>query len=931
MTWALLWKEYRQQRVIWLAIAILAVLLTVLLAATLGHGSGAQAYADPGLQQILNIVLFCLVVTYGIVAGALLLAAEKEDGTLAFLDNQTGRRTPSWLTKVGAGVAFTLLQGLTVMALAVVLGFDSWEVTPFLPLAGLEALAWGLVGGALCRTVLTAVLAGIVFMAGTWTSSLLSTTLWPLVLIRVGFAVMAYYASWRVFCRDDSSRRPTAGASELPAVRLMRGRRVLSLSVGWRALAWLAWRQGRWVLVGGLVGVLWLGCVVNWIPIVPWPLGTLLLGLAFGLATFAPDQKEGSQFLGSQRIPPAAMWDGKVFLWGLATIGVMVLAWFVATVFVWRLIAAGFLPMAEHLHDGLEHWGEPNYWAERWLAGLYLPADTIWWGDLQLPVNNTAALFVGIWPLYGFTFGQFFAMVARRPVIAAILSASLAIMVLALYLPSLVFGGVNIWWVLPIPALLLLTTHFGIRPWLSRRLLTGWSFLGIVTATGLIALALVAFIRHRTTEVPDVGDPFDVSEFTAGLPSPDKDKAGPLLRRAAALFKERDEQVRKLPPVSISRPGEDSLIEQVVKNGWPREDHAIRRWLDLYFRGDDAKAAHDLEWVQQAQTAARLPLGLVLDPRHTRITDSFQPVLYFQSMGELFAARALRRQADGDSRGGLDDLETALGLARQVKHDAPALLFRAGDLAERSALFAFRSWLQKVGGDKELLRRALFILRRHEAAAPGLATSVKAQYLVELASGPVRWEHNPLAEGLLLIAYEVPWERERQLRIFRAVYLGRLLALEEPPMTALARLKYHAEPYDRYSWAAVRVGLPTPTGPGSELAAARWGQLVLACRLSSGNYGPELQIKLVQTQRWLHAAQLATAAALYQAERGKPPQTLKRLVPMYLPAIPIDPITNEPFRYRRDPGLIRCPAWPNYPLSLEDSGRFTFPVPVRSK
>src|SRR5207302_3133676 len=126
MTAVLLWKEYRQQRAVWLAIAALAVLLSACLLAWMGHQSDWRGNQADALRAGLNGMLLCLVVVYGIVSGALLLANEKEEGTLAFLDNLIGWRGPLYARKLAAGVVLTLSQCLALAGLAWGLGFGSW-------------------------------------------------------------------------------------------------------------------------------------------------------------------------------------------------------------------------------------------------------------------------------------------------------------------------------------------------------------------------------------------------------------------------------------------------------------------------------------------------------------------------------------------------------------------------------------------------------------------------------------------------------------------------------------------------------------------------------------------------------------------------------------------------------------------------------------
>ena len=110
MNHVLLWKEYRQQRAIWLVIALLGILLVLILGLAIGQGSGLEVFRDGSIRPTLITIILALGVTYGIVSGAMLLAGEKEDRTLDFLDGLSGERGPVWRRKATAGALFTLAQ-----------------------------------------------------------------------------------------------------------------------------------------------------------------------------------------------------------------------------------------------------------------------------------------------------------------------------------------------------------------------------------------------------------------------------------------------------------------------------------------------------------------------------------------------------------------------------------------------------------------------------------------------------------------------------------------------------------------------------------------------------------------------------------------------------------------------------------------------------
>jgi hypothetical protein len=235
VTTVLMWKEYRQQGAMWIAVAVLAVLLVTTMALTVGQGSGWQLFQvrqlPPSievsfgtislglweldqLQVTLILLLLALMVAYGLCAGAGSLAGEREIGTLPFLDNLICQRRPVWQTKVLASVLFTLLFGAYLSVLGWGLGFATWELILAMPLVGLHALAWGLLAGAVSRSVLAAIFLGFAAMLCGFLIAffLFADDPWLLPAMEAALSLGAAYTSYRVFCRDDLLRRLTAAA-----------------------------------------------------------------------------------------------------------------------------------------------------------------------------------------------------------------------------------------------------------------------------------------------------------------------------------------------------------------------------------------------------------------------------------------------------------------------------------------------------------------------------------------------------------------------------------------------------------------------------------------------------------------------------------------------------------------------------------------------
>jgi hypothetical protein len=877
VTAVMLWKEYRQQRAIWTAIALLAIVLVVIVAEAIGQGSGWNVFRAENVRAILSWLVYSLAVTYGLVSGALLLAGDKDDGTLLFLDCLTSQRGALWTRKFLAGLIFTMTLSMVLSGLAAGLGFGSWSTTFLLAFLGICALAWGLLAGALCRTVLAAVLTGILLMAGSWTIPVFLPHLVLQLSVAGAAAIGATFISRRSFCRDETSRFRSATRSE----------GVLNWSsVGAiRVLLWLVIRQGRWILGGTLVGALMLGLGLNLVPSILWPCGTLLLGLACGLAAFGSDHRQSNAFLACQRFPLGIVWFVKISTWFVALMGLCAFSWLVATVFV---------PMI----GGLMPWDSFLGWRRQSQFGMgeWLRKDYDW-------TPNVPEL-LGLWPVYGFCFGQFFGLVVPRPVIAAIVSSFVAPVAIGLWLPSILIGGVPIWHLFLAPLLLLAGTWIAQRPWMSGRLFTPSSILGICAGGALMLVIQAGFYWYRAVEFPDVGQPNALTEaFVARLPAPDANLAGPLVEKAArsmhAFKKEVQEELgaprdemRKLDrprfdkdlPTAVQY---ESRLEDVLEHGWSKEGQALGTYLDRLFEGD---------WVVQARKAVALPLGIVEDPRviaekHQMNSIDDQCV----DMTRLFAARALQLQANGDSEAALDNIEVVLALSRQIKNFAVSPRYATGLKMEKYGLATLHRWFEKVGPDKQQLQNALAMLQRHETATPEPGDSINANFLVLGNQEPKMFgfeeEGFDLDRKLQRAATLLPWEKERQSRIKRALILGTLSGFHKPQTSIGPPLPSDYSP-------ALAAGFATARHNSLQTSSTSWGEFI---KPSTLRYWQMLNWPAgiwASGLREVHAAKLVNALALYQLDHGKPPPAGEDLVPVYLGQFSKDPGDGQPIKIR---------------------------------
>src|SRR5262249_17848146 len=108
-----------------------------------------------------------------------------------------------------------------------------------------------------------------------------------------------------------------------------------------------------------------------------------------------------------------------------------------------------------------------------------------------------------------------------------------------------------------------------------------------------------------------------------------------------------------------------------------------------------------------------LPAGVIHDPR--RMT--FSSPWYLDASrraGELLAARGLQMQKKGKPEGFVPNLETALALIRNLGDAGWGM----GVGIERDQTTALMSWLEALGNDAPLFRRALKALQKHRGLVP---------------------------------------------------------------------------------------------------------------------------------------------------------------------------------------------------------------------
>jgi hypothetical protein len=869
----LTWKEFREHRSIWLALAGLAVATLVALRALLAP-NGVQDLG-PGNMIMFVATAVALVAMYGLVCGAMMLAGERESRTLPFLDTLPVARSALWRGKALAGGLFTLAHSLVVVAVVVALGLAGTDeaLPPFwilaLPLVGLEAFAWGLCASAFCRNVLSAVaIAALLPLAAVWLLCGLTPLmgqgpkdLAAMLILSVGgrgvLALVALGVSAASFAGLDAEQRfETRPAA--PRLGSAAPRTPLRTPLRWEALLWLMVRQGRGELavMGGLG--LALGLLVPVAGPALWAAATLLAGVVCGTGVFAGEQAEGAnKFLGDQRLPMGWVWARKTGFWLAGAAAV-----------------AGLVLLGAVIHVGPSAVPKPGHppatVAERWEALLG--------GSLDVTDVASQFAFAGMWLLNGFAVGQLCGLLWSKRAVAVVVAVLVGSGAAAVWMPSLLGGGLSPWQVVGVPVLLLAACRLVMWPWVTDRLAARPATLTL-TAGALLALAWVALcFGYRVLEVPAAALARDPASHPA-----DQEEVTQLVRDGLQEFEKLEHAPGDLgPPGMVARTRTWDVMERLLQQGWAGAPPELPPWLEGVCKP---------VWMKPLREAADLSPAVLADARSREITGDVRSC---RKAVDVLTARGLQLQAAGKDAEGLDALVSALALSRALRNGALPPSYLMGAAGEAVALDGLDRWLGGVR-DPKLLREALADLALHESAVPPVADCLRAEhdtFLRGLNEPAVQKSGTGLSKDTLALLVVIPWERGRAERLAGQVFAGRIRAAEAgdgPPVAAAAKTDAHDLLGD---W------LPAP-----DVSRERLAQLVSRSWLR--DYLPpteNVQRAARLGQCRVRAARLQAALVLYRVRHGQPAPNLDALVPEFLPDLPADPYSGQSFRYRVSDG-----------------------------
>ena len=539
--WRLVWKEYRQQQALWIAIAVAGLIFQL---ATLIY------CALNGVAEVPNkvfTVALSVPILYALGCGATLFAGEHELDTFAFQ-----RSLPVAATQVFyAKLCFAVVSALILFPLLwlVAYAMTSWtlpEANWHLQLWGggivatIELLIWAVLGSLILRRVLPAAIASGVAAVVLSFGSLAAINLlgdpahryaneyFSSLPIQLCLTLVAFWAAVKLGTHwfDESLLRGSIGrplrrlSDPAKSTICVTSAMILTRLVlhGFRqSRATMLWIAGGYFIIGGWM---WLAGLNNELLVV----GLILVASFIGGTTFAADQRQANfLFFTEHGVPPRLVWLSRL---------IVSLSW---------LVALSTLPITIYLVN--------SSWLAHEISGL--------------------CTFVCI-GLTAFACGQLCSILINSNVVAAFTSL-ICTVVLTIWGALMVRFSVPLSSALaPLPIVFLAASWLYAPKWLQQR--SSWRAWITTTASILIPLlgVVAATATYRVVEIPAIKPSFD--------PSGAVQKDTPNARRTAELYRQAE---------ALLGPGLKARVEpQGVVNRDEKWQQGIALFLEASRRPD---------------------------------------------------------------------------------------------------------------------------------------------------------------------------------------------------------------------------------------------------------------------------------------------------------------------------------------------------------
>ena len=894
--WHLVWKEYRTQRPLWLALLIATPLMQVgmLILRFVFDDFQIHSYT-PETANGLMAIGFIASIVYLLGCSATMFSVEHETGVFDFQRVLPTNQPRVFWAKIGFAAVSSLL--LTVILWLVTRGVFLWDAphgSTWFGTYGLlymaEIFAWSVFASLLVRQPLWGVVIAIASQSLTMqvvlpylTSgknavfNLLNEdfrfTLSRFVVLGLVVAADAVLGKlwfedrltlprWRFRLTRDAVASYPADAELPPYV----GPRQL----GWSRLLWLSWRDGSWVIIGVLI---WYGfwfLTLKHVPIWKMLMLPAFIGsFVFGVFAFAPEQWGGRfRFLTERGCSPRFAWLSRQVIW---------------------------IPPV-----------------------LLMCAGTLWKRSLEESTfqhaPSHAAFFVmmsWVGPLICFSAGQLAAMLIRSSVVAIAIGMALSIF-------GCMWGGLMTSWLAPmwwsvgsLPVIALFVTWLKANDWVeerrdraARRRL--WLGLGVP-----IGLLLVTCATYRVVQIPMVTLPADWDEDSF------------VLARLTLAEKETLDIYRRAM-TEIER-GEGQLETYAARVARFKQEHSD--WTDTQLHTEAFDGFHR-DWMLQhvavvpllrdAHGKPAVPLALIDAELPARPNDDWNSGRTAK-LPWLMSRQAEHSLKNGDLDASWDDILIAFELLRRsTLRAAPVRDLFVGRMTAHHESYFLRT-IVKWGRHKDQTRdRILLAIRKLEEIAAD-RTSIRhavhheflqAQKLMKLDEAwkkyveqerrsDRRWYEET---AILTVVWKAMfWERWRSdravrwqssLELERENLLGRILKANRPlPLFSQLTLPGSAD-------LATIAELMPPEERAMLLDPGNVEKAILDATLVPPNmHSWIVGSEILKRAESFRATILLLALADFHREHGRTPESLTELAPTYFAEAPRDPLTAGEFVY----------------------------------
>jgi ABC-2 family transporter len=872
------WKDARQFWPVWVFLALAATVTQGLLV----HYGGPEAQ-----NGILSTFAWCWTSFYAFAVGAAAFAAERETGTLRFLDILPASRPVVWAGKISFAFVSTLaLAG--ILLLIAELGSEQWGMqwrgrglANALPMAGLllQALALGLFCSAMMGNALLAAVAAIGLTSISWYGLLTRLDQFYVdaydtreyLTWHIGIVLTALVGSYIAFtwsrrsrlgllgirfqspialAWDDSTRANRATARTQPPVApeaLTPAPRPVPIPFAastvtarpWSAdqprprswftelryLAWQTMREGRrtWCCLLSFGLILPMGYYLI-MNLFLMPVGDLSIALPWnGLVALAA----GVSVFGLENRARSYRFvvhhGARPGIVWLAKLAV----WCFGLAIIWVPIIVVSPDVVSPDSDVIS----PRLRGELFRFAYYLPL--------------------------GFAVSQLCGMVIPRGITAGLVALVVAL-ALGVAQAALIQGGMMpVWGLVAMPVALLVVTWAWSGDWLLDRPAPGrYIRLGLIL-TGTFGVLLGGYAGLRAWSIPDPGPIAPPSTWAAAPLPPD--------RNAADLYREA---ARKLGDP-------DLYLEFDRRVGASRSNNMIR---------NSSRKREGLDLIRQA--TARPYCRFYQLERLTLLSQLDLPPML--GLARLVIDQARERMSHDDLAGAWDDIVVLLRMARHVSEGATMYEGPQALSIEMETLDLARDWTTAPGQTPERLRAAIAAYRDLPRLTPAaevvrgdailfertidLPTDDIKGLFLEIIVGPMNLAHGniPIWASLYIDLITTPWERERSRRVNRqfASTLIRNASLE---------------PWQQQLGPRLPIAHDLESTPLAKYLEANTGGCLAAEARNEVARRALVQVMAIRAWQLRHD--------------GRLPDRLEELVPDDLPSLPVDPYSGRPFGY----------------------------------